>query len=59
MVMHTGFGGQIVPPNECGSSCQYTLSVVRKVDTEMGLNTSVLEEGTPTTYQCGETYLCE
>ena len=41
---------------------QYNLSVVGKVETEMGLNTSVyylLDEGTPTTYQCGEIYLCE
>ena len=53
LVMHTNFIGEIVSPFECGNPCQYNLSVVEKV------NASVLEQGTPTTYQCGETYLCE
>ena len=53
LVMHTDFLGQIVPPMECGNPCQYNLSVVEKV------NASELEEGTPTTYQPGGTYLCK
>ena len=62
LVMHTNFLGRVVSPAECGDSCQYNLSVVGRVETEMGLNTLeyyLLDEGTPTTYQCGETYLCE
>ena len=54
LVMHDFF--LLIDPS------QYNLSVVGKVETEMGLNTSVyylLDEGTPTTYQCGEIYLCE
>ena len=58
-VEHTDFLGNVVSPMECGNLCQYDLSVVGRVETEMGLNTLVLEEGTPATYQCGETYLCE
>ena len=62
LAMHANFLGQIMPPTECYDPCQYSLSVVGKVEIEMGLNTSVyylLDEGTPTTYQCGEIYLCE
>ena len=55
LVMHDFWSSPVDPS-------QYNLSVVGKVETEMGLNTSVyylLDEGTPTTYQCGEIYLCE
>ena len=58
LVMHANFSEQVAPPIECGNPCQYNLSVVAKVEID---NTSLyfVDEGTPTTYQCGGTYLCE
>ena len=56
LVMHSNFGGQIVPPIECGSSCQYQLRMVGRV---MGENSLTVEEIDSTTYQCGEVYQCK
>ena len=55
LVMHTDFLGQIVPPMECGSSCQYQLRMVGRV----GENSFTVEEFDSTTYQCGEVYQCK
>ena len=46
----------VVPPVDCGSSCQYQLSMVGRVAGEDNLT---VEESNPTTYQCGEVYYCK
>ena len=56
LVMHNNFLGQIVPPMECGSSCQYQLRMVGRV---VGENNLAVEEFDSTTYQCGEVYQCK
>ena len=51
------FGGvTIVAPVDCGSSCQFQLSMVGRVAGEDNLT---VEESNPTTYQCGEVYYCK
>ena len=57
LVMHAGFSGRIVPPNNCGSPCQYQLSMIGRVSGEADLNT--VEERNSTTYQCGQIYHCK
>ena len=56
LAMHTDFLGQVVPPTNCSSPCQYELSMVGRV---MGENNLTVEEENPTTYQCGEVYQCK
>ena len=56
LVMHTNFLGQIVPPINCGSSCQYELKMVGRV---VGENNLTVEEENSTTCQYGEVYKCK
>jgi len=43
----------VVPPEDCGSSCSYQLSMMGRV---VGEDNLTVEENNPTTYQCGEVY---
>ena len=51
LVEHTNFLGQVVPPTNCSSPCQYELRMV-------GNNLTVEEENSMT-YQYGEVYQCK
>ena len=47
---------RVVPPVDCGSSCDYQLSVVGRVAGEDNLT---VVESDPGSYLCGETYQCK